>query len=811
MGALAATLLPAAVGLALVGLARPLERRWGVASANAAAARAALLAAVLACLVLWQAIQRDQLEHRLAWIRVGRTTTIDWIVQLDGLGLALAVVALAALVLGVVASLAFGTAGGGRPGARLALAAGGALVVASGGTLVQLAIGVGLVVLALRAWPSDHVSSDMPDRTWLLSLVGAGLALAIVAWLAAAGDFDLMRLERASFAQERSELVRGRIGGPLFGLPPGAVATLAAGAAALAWAVAWPRLLARAWAEGPAPALVATCVAAPALGVVLLRTQVALATAPTALALLTAAAAGTAAWAGIEAARARTSARALTCGTVATLAIATATIAIGEPIAAAQLLVAGGLAWAAPIAGLFAPRRLRAGIAAVAALGLAVALGPAVAALWNDLSAWSSGLNALAPALALVGVAGAASGVRRVLTDRTDAPGWPRPEAPPLLLGVGAVLALAAVAAALWPLAPRIWPLFVAGRMFEGAYALGPRPGAWIVGPWVGAGLVAAGIAVGLALAPRIQPAPARTRPRPAGAAGPTIPRLLRLGERLVGRLTLWPGDERVTVAPGRFDVRGPLLLAIAGTLAILGSVFCNPDVVVLGPTRVHPVDLGGLDAAMAGARRGGGQAAPQTSVRGPGPGLEGQGEDIGPAPRGLDPAGAGDMPEGAGAGAGDMPEGAGAGAAAEHLGAGAGDMLEGASAAGAARAGESRAGSPGAGAGDMLEGAGAARAGESRAEKSGAGAGDMPEGAGSGSAAPTAGESDGAGSGRVGGAPVRSTGAGRAGMSEGAGSARAGEPPGPGAGDMSEGAGLERPGQGGATAGAAGPAGGRP
>ncbi|MFY0530645.1 hypothetical protein [Nannocystis pusilla] len=309
MGALAATLLPAAVGLALVGLVGPLERRWGVASASAAAARGALAVAVLACLVLWQASQRNQLEHRLEWIRVGRTTTIDWIVQLDGLGLALAVVALAALVLGVVANLAFGTVGGGRPGARLTLAAGGALVLASGGTLVQLAIGVGLVVLALRAWPSDHVSSDMPDRTWLLGLVGAGLSLAILAWLGAAGDFDLMRLERASFAQERSQLVRGQIGGPLFGLPPGTVATLAAGAAALAWALAWPRLLARAWSEGPAPALVATCVAAPALAVVLLRTQVALATAPTALALLTTAAAAAAAWAGIEAARARTSAR----------------------------------------------------------------------------------------------------------------------------------------------------------------------------------------------------------------------------------------------------------------------------------------------------------------------------------------------------------------------------------------------------------------------------------------------------------------------------------------------------------------------
>ncbi|MCY1068829.1 hypothetical protein OV090_29090 [Nannocystis sp. RBIL2] len=778
MGALAATLLPAAVGLALVGLVGPLERRWGVASASAAAARGALVAAVLACLVLWQAIQRNQLEHRLEWIRVGRTTTIDWIVQLDGLGLALAVVALAALVLGVVANLAFGTAGGGRPGARLALAAGGALVLASGGTLAQLASGVGLVVLALRAWPRDHVSSDMPDRTWLLGLVGAGLSLAILAWLGAAGDFDLMRLERASFAQERSQLVRGQIGGPLFGLPPGAVATLAAGAAALAWALAWPRLLARAWAEGPAPALVATCVAAPALAVVLLRTQVALATAPTALALLTTAAAGTAAWAGIEAARARTSARALACGTAATLAIATATIAIGEPIAAAQLLLAGGLAWAAPIAGLFAPRPLRAGIVGVAGLGLAIALGPAVVALWNDLSAWSSGINLVAPALALVGVAGSASAVRRVLGDRTDAPGWPRPEAPPLLLGVAGALALGAVAAGLWPLAQRIWPLFVSGRMFEGAYALGPRPDAWIVGPVVGAGLVAAAMVIGLVLAPRVRPA-SRPRSRAAGAAGPTIPRLLRLGERLVGRLTLWPGDERVTVAPGRFDLRGPLLLATAGALAILGSVFCNPDVAVLGPTRVHPVDLGGLDAAMAGARRGSAEAPAQTSVRGPGTGLEGQGEDIGPAPRGDLPAGTEDMPEGAGAAGEFEPARIEAPA-----GAGAEDMPEGAGAsAGGAVPEPVPAGTREAGPRDMREGAGSAQAGGATA-----GAGDMPGGTGSD---------------QVGG-----TKAGAGDMPGGTGSAQAGEATKAGAGDMSGGAGSAGQGQVGASG--AGPAGGR-
>ncbi|MDC0719526.1 hypothetical protein [Nannocystis bainbridge] len=802
MGALAATLLPAAVGLALVGLVGPLERRWGAAAASATAARAALVAAVLACLVLWQAIQRDQLEHRLAWIRVGRTTTIDWIVQLDGLGLALALVSLAALGLGVVAILAFGTAGGGRPGARVVVAAGGALVLASGGTLVQLGLGVGLCVLALRAWPMDHVSSDMTvrawpvdhvstdmtERAWPLGLVGAGLSLAILAWLAAAGDFDLMRLERSTLAQDGSQLVRGEIGGPLFGWPPGVVATVSVGAAALAWIGAWPRLVARAWAEGPGPALVATCAAGPALTVVLLRTQVALAMAPTALALVTVAAAGTAAWAGLQAARAGTSARAVASGTAATLAIATATIAIGEPIAATQLLLAGSLAWAAMIAGLQAPRRLRAGVAGLAGLGLIAGLGPAVAGLWNDLSAWSSGINVVAPALALVTVTATACAIGHVLTDRTDAPGWRQPEAPPLLSGVAMLLALGAVAAGLWPLAPRIWQQFVAGRMFEGAYALGPRPDAWFVGPWLGMGLVAVAVAIGLGLAPRIRPAPARTRRRSAGAAGPTIPRLLRLGERLVARLTLWPGDERVTVAPGRFDVRGPLLLTSAGVLAILGSVFCNPDVVVLGPTRVHPVDLGGLDAAMAGARRGTGAATP--SPAGPAGAPAGQGEDIGPAPLGgVDRAGGADMLEGVGAaqrgetaGGSNMPEGAGSQASSGAHGAGGSDMFEGAGS-------PAPTGARGAGGSDMLEGAGSPTPTGAR----GADGPVMLEGAGARTPTSAPGA---AGAGAPDGPGSQARGAGGSDMPEGAGSMRHG------AMDMSEGSASPRPGDTGAAAG---------
>ncbi|MGB1274604.1 MAG: hypothetical protein ACPG77_02550, partial [Nannocystaceae bacterium] len=58
------------------------------------------------------------------------------------------------------------------------------------------------------------------------------------------------------------------------------------------------------------------------------------------------------------------------------------------------------------------------------------------------------------------------------------------------------------------------------------------------------------------------------------------------------------------------------VILLVTG--AILGSVYMHPRAVTLGPTRVHPVDLGGLRPDIASARRGGSQATRPKAVTTP-------------------------------------------------------------------------------------------------------------------------------------------------------------------------------------------------
>jgi len=78
----------------------------------------------------------------------------------------------------------------------------------------------------------------------------------------------------------------------------------------------------------------------------------------------------------------------------------------------------------------------------------------------------------------------------------------------------------------------------------------------------------------------------------------------------------LWTPGIRDAAHPGRwvreFERRkvvlrapGPeAVLGLLGALVVLGFVYCNPDVVQVGPSRVYPVDLGGLDPALLGSGR---------------------------------------------------------------------------------------------------------------------------------------------------------------------------------------------------------------
>jgi hypothetical protein len=87
------------------------------------------------------------------------------------------------------------------------------------------------------------------------------------------------------------------------------------------------------------------------------------------------------------------------------------------------------------------------------------------------------------------------------------------------------------------------------------------------------------------------------------GAALVTAPgALLDHAERLLAALRGWIG-RRLWLADGRPGARVVVML-LAGVGLTLGPVYCNPDIVVLGPTGVHPVDLGGLDPLISAPKK---------------------------------------------------------------------------------------------------------------------------------------------------------------------------------------------------------------
>lgn len=644
MASAAAVLIPALVGLALWLGAPSLLRRLGADAAAAVAARAVLAAGVLTTLLFGQVLRRGA-EWRQPWVHVGRTTKIDWAPLIDPLALLAGGAALVVLLLAPIAGPGAGAPA--RAYARVGLACGGALLLACGGSLWQAGFGAALATLACGTWPGEPVREDMPAGTWPLGLVGGALAVVGLGWLAGAGDLDYLQLGRTALGQGASDLLLGRVGGPFGALAPGVVAGWAAVLALLAWTLAWPRLWARAAGDGAIAAAAAAVAAGPAVALVLLRGYMPLALAPTALAVLALGSGAIAASAGWRAARAASEREVAAASGQVWLAIAGATIGLGASAAAARWAVVAGLvAGALALARASGSRRVALAVACVGAIGLALAGAGAFAALASDMSVWSPGINAVAPVLALAGLAGAAAGWRRVLSDRAEGTGDEAPPAWALVAGGAVVVAIAAVAAAVL-FADALPQVFVGGKLLIGPFALGPRPDGLTFGTWPAGLAVALALAGGAALAGRVPVAAARERARsrdlrPAG-------RLVQLAEAGLRRLVLRPGDERVAAAPRAGEQGRALLVAVAGALAIVGSVFCNPDVVVLGPTRVHPVDLGGLDAAIHGSRRDRADEEEPEEAEEPAPTYAPDAEGPRPPPRG-EAQGAGAQGQGAAA-----------------------------------------------------------------------------------------------------------------------------------------------------------------
>ncbi|MEZ4454798.1 MAG: hypothetical protein R3B09_35435 [Nannocystaceae bacterium] len=205
--------------------------------------------------------------------------------------------------------------------------------------------------------------------------------------------------------------------------------------------------------------------------------------------------------------------------------------------------------------------------------------------------------------IAAAGIGGAALGRRS-----TDAPEIGAGEALVLLIpAIGLGLATLAAATRILPLAG---PLSAVDAWIAPAIApASPTPLALPV--ILGMSAAAAALfAVGGVLGRRREALPERA---PAGVApgGGWIRRVVgapasaALGlQRLldhargIGGRRLWFADA--------FGPPATVLGLLAGLLLTLGAVYCNPQVLRLGPSRVHPVDLGGLDPFIVAPKRSG-------------------------------------------------------------------------------------------------------------------------------------------------------------------------------------------------------------
>ena len=662
---LAIVALPLAAGLLVAALA-PAWRRWfGAARGLALAGRVALGATLLAGLLIGTALYalsvRPDLSAKqaVAWGRVGFTTALDLDLELGGLAVVIAGLALVVALAVQIAALG-DVRGGARALGRSALLLGGVLLLALSATAWGAALGWQIVALVVGACgagraesrggrdrsegtgPGGQGGADRSEGTgpggqsevgaaqageeggrgWA-RLADAGVWLALLAITVGVGDLGLEALTRGALLAGDSRLVGASLGGPLAGVSLATVAALGLVVAVLARAHG---LTAALRGEGPAMRAALHGLAAGAGALLLLRLHLALALAPTVMAGATVVGAGYAAAAAVAGLRAGDGGAALDRVSQAYVGLMLTALGLGAWVPACGLLLAHALASGALALAGGAGSRAARWLAGLALAGLL----PGAAALWTGellgasymyMSAWSPALNlvtAVLVAVALVAIAGA---MGQVLRDRSQGTGGPE-----LALAAGG-LALAAGCVGVLDLlgAPaglrvQLGPELVPSWLLRGEFALGPRPPFTLAAARWGTAAVVLLAGLGLWAAPRLRawalrlPAPRPTLDGLRRRGWALVRALHELGEqRALRALFLRPAEVRAARAPGPEDAQRGLLLGLLGALAVLGAVYCNPDVVQVGPSRVYPVDLGGLDPALLGsgrATRGGKEAA---------------------------------------------------------------------------------------------------------------------------------------------------------------------------------------------------------
>jgi hypothetical protein len=625
---LAIAALPVAAGVLISGFA-PAWRRWfGEERALMLAGRVALgstlLSGMLLALALYVLARRPDLApvQDVLWASAGRTTVLALHLELGMLARVVCVVALTIALAVQVAALGDPRRGTGDLG-RAALLLGGVLLTALATTVWGVRAGLADRGAGQRAFGTGRRGQVAEDRSFRAGGVAVERRRGVGR---GAGDRDRGGGPRAPDLVTRSVLFGAHstllLGGPLAGAAPVTVAAAGLLVAAAGRLGGLPAALRGEAAAGRAALL---GLGAGAGLLLLLRLHVVLVLAPTLMAGLALVAGVGALGLAVAGLRGRGE-DVLVRVAQAQLGLAALALGFGAWVPAVGLLLASGLASAAATLAWSTGGRTGSSLRWVSGVALAGLL-PGGVALWSGeiggaaftyMSAWSPWLNWAAAGLVGCTLLAIAGSMGHVLRDRSSATGGPELALAGGVLTAGA-LAIGAidvpgVAASLrvW-----LWPEFAASWLLRDDFGLGPLPQYRAEEARLGA-LVGVGVAaVGLLLAPRLR-AWALRLPGFGWSPGAWLARRARallaalheLGERRVLGLLLVPGSPGVARAPGRGELQGALVLALLGAVAVLAVVFANPDVVQVGPTRVYPVDVGGLDPALLGSKRAGKSAA---------------------------------------------------------------------------------------------------------------------------------------------------------------------------------------------------------
>ena len=578
----------------------PLWRRWfGEERATGLAGRFALGGTLLAVFLLAAAMYGLRVRPDLAptqpvpWASVGFTTALGLDLAIDGLTLIVAgfavIVALATQLAGLVEPRGAVTLG------RAAVLLGATLLLGLASTVWAAAIGWQIAMLVVGSCGGEKAWARWTD---------AGVWLAVLAIAVGAGDLGLELVTRGALFGVQSPLVsRGMA----------ALATVGLGVAVVGRVLGFAAAL-RGESTATRAALHGLASAAGAL--LLLRVHVVLALAPTVLAVLAVLGGGIAVAAGWSATRETERWLSLARVTQATCGLMLVAIAMGAWVPACGLMIVHGLALPGLVLGGRAARWIAGLTLGLAPIGAGLWIGEIAGAGFVYMSAWSPAINVVLAGLGVLAAAGLGGAMGHVLRDRSKND---EGEGAGLYAGLGVVLAvLAAVVVGMdVPGATdslRVWlsPTFTASWLLQGDYAMGPRPPYSVeLARWGAAVTVLAAWAgfVGLRGGatwrwPQFEFMAGLQRRWSAACRG-----LHAIFEGRLMWLMLRPGEVQAARAGGPPQATHALALLLAGTLALIGAVYCNADVAQLGPSRAYPVDVGGLDPALLGSRRPGEEA----------------------------------------------------------------------------------------------------------------------------------------------------------------------------------------------------------